>query len=150
MLFRALVIMFACFVASLAGGLVVTVAALYPTMSNLVVDPFAESAFGYFIAFGALFLSFFAILPSLLVIILAESLSIRSLLFYAAAGGLISFLLYMNASGWNALAFSVDGFARREMEIMAGAGIIAGFVYWAIAGRNAGAWRATAPAQTEA
>jgi len=30
---------------------------------------------------------------------------------------------------------------RREVEIMAGAGIVAGLVYWLIAGRNAGAWR---------
>jgi hypothetical protein len=35
----------------------------------------------------------------------------------------------------------VNGFARRELEIMAAAGIVAGFVYWAIAGRNAGRWR---------
>ena len=33
------------------------------------------------------------------------------------------------------------GGVRREVEIMAGAGIIAGLVYWLIAGRNAGAWR---------
>ncbi len=36
----------------------------------------------------------------------------------------------------------VDG-VRREVEIMAGAGIIAGLVYWLIAGRNAGEWRKT-------
>ena len=30
---------------------------------------------------------------------------------------------------------------RRHLEIMTGAGIVAGVVYWMIAGRNAGAWR---------
>jgi hypothetical protein len=34
-----------------------------------------------------------------------------------------------------------DGIVRRELEIMTGAGIVAGMVYWIIAGRNAGAWR---------
>ena len=40
-----------------------------------------------------------------------------------------------------------DGIVRRHLEIMTGAGIVAGLVYWMIAGRNAGAWReAAAPA----
>ncbi|HAR16149.1 MAG TPA: hypothetical protein DCS52_20890, partial [Bradyrhizobium sp.] len=33
------------------------------------------------------------------------------------------------------------GIVRRHMEIMTGAGIVAGLVYWLIAGRTAGAWR---------
>jgi hypothetical protein len=147
---RTFVILFACFVAGFAGSVVVTVAALYPAVSNLVVDPFAETAFGYMVAFGALFLSLFAVLPWLLVIILGECLSIRSLLFYAGTGGALSFLLYMNASSWSMLAIAVDGFARRELEIMVAGGIVAGCVYWAIAGRKAGAWRFNSPGQTEA
>ena len=34
-----------------------------------------------------------------------------------------------------------DGIVRRHLEIMTGAGIVAGLIYWMIAGRNAGAWR---------
>ena len=34
-----------------------------------------------------------------------------------------------------------EGIVRRHLEIMTGAGIVAGMVYWMIAGRNAGAWR---------
>jgi len=34
---------------------------------------------------------------------------------------------------------------RRHLEIMTGAGIVAGLVYWLIAGRNAGAWRERPP-----
>jgi hypothetical protein len=30
---------------------------------------------------------------------------------------------------------------RRHLEIMTGAGIVGGVVYWMFAGRNAGAWR---------
>jgi hypothetical protein len=34
-----------------------------------------------------------------------------------------------------------DGIIRRHLEIMTGAGIGGGVIYWMIAGRNAGAWR---------
>jgi hypothetical protein len=36
---------------------------------------------------------------------------------------------------------SFVGLDRRELEVMTGAGIVAGLVYWAIAGRRAGMWR---------
>jgi hypothetical protein len=39
-----------------------------------------------------------------------------------------------------------EGIVRRHLEIMTGAGIVAGFAYWMIAGRNAGAWREPPPA----
>jgi hypothetical protein len=38
-----------------------------------------------------------------------------------------------------------EGIVRRHMEIMTGAGIVAGAVYWMIAGRDAGAWRHPPP-----
>jgi hypothetical protein len=34
-----------------------------------------------------------------------------------------------------------DGIVRRHLEVITGAGIVAGLVYWLIAGRNAGRWR---------
>jgi hypothetical protein len=38
-----------------------------------------------------------------------------------------------------------EGIVRRHLEIMTGAGIVAGVVYWMIAGRNAGVWRIPRP-----
>jgi hypothetical protein len=38
-----------------------------------------------------------------------------------------------------------DGIVRRHLEIMMGAGVVAGAVYWLIAGRKAGAWREPSP-----
>ena len=38
-----------------------------------------------------------------------------------------------------------DGIVRRHLEIMTGAGIVAGLIYWMIAGRTAGAWREPRP-----
>ena len=41
--------------------------------------------------------------------------------------------------------FQFEGIVRRHLEIMTGAGIVAGVVYWMIAGRNAGLWRLPPP-----
>lgn len=141
MAYRLFVIFAACIAASLAAGLVITFAVMVPAVSNLVLDGFERSVLGYVFAFGAIFISFFAFLPALIVIAVGESLSIRTVLYYAAAGAAVAALTYMRSTGWNTLALTVEGFARRELEIMTGAGIVAGFVYWAIAGRNAGLWR---------
>ena len=137
---RAFIILFACLLASFAAGLVVTLAVVLPELSDLALGPFEQGAFGLMVGFGALFVSFYAFVPVLLVIVAAEAFAIRSLLFYAVAGALLGCVLYLNFGGWNWAAVTVQGFARREIEIMAAAGIVAGFVYWALAGRNAGKW----------
>jgi hypothetical protein len=138
---RLIVILFACLLASFTAGLVVSLAILIPAVGDLALGPFGEGTFGVLVAFGAIFVSAYALVPVLLVIVCAEAFSIRALLFYAIAGGLLGAVLYLNSSGWDGRAFTAGGFARRELEIMAAAGIAAGLVYWAIAGRNAGKWR---------
>jgi hypothetical protein len=142
---RILVILFACLLASFAAGLVVSLAVLIPMLGDLALAPFERDAFGVVVTFGAIFVSAYALAPLLLVIVCAEAFSIRSLLFYALAGGLLGAVLYFNFSGWSGRAFTTGGFARRELEIMAAAGIVAGLVYWAIAGRKAGKWRKPSP-----
>ncbi len=138
---RIIVILFACLLASLAAGLVVSLAVLVPVVGDLALGPFGEGAFGVMVTFGAIFVSAYALAPVLLVIVCAEAFSIRALLFYALAGGLLGAVLYFNYTGWSGRAFTAGGFARRELEIMAAAGIVAGLVYWAVAGRRAGIWR---------
>jgi hypothetical protein len=138
---RIFLILFACFIASLAAGMVVTLAVLLPAWSDLALGPPVQGVLHVMVAFGAIFVSGFALLPGLIVILLAEAFAIRTLLYYAAAGALIAALLYLSFRGFDTLAFRVNGFARRELEIMAAAGIVAGFAYWAIAGRSAGAWQ---------
>ncbi len=144
---RVFVILFACVLASLVAGLVVTFAVLLPEWSDLPLGPFEHGVFGIVWAFGIIFVSAYALMPALLVIVAAEAFSIRAALFYALAGALLGAVLYFNFGGWEPSAVFVHGFARRELEIMAAAGIVAGFVYWALAGRNAGKWRERAPPQ---
>jgi hypothetical protein len=148
LLLRIPVIILAALCASVGAAAVITAAAILPAWSALMLDVLDQGAIGAPFGFLALFFSFAALLPALVVIVLAETLAIRSVLFYAFAGGAVSCLLYVRTNDWNTLAFSVDGFARREIEIMAAAGIVAGFIYWAVAGRNAG--RRTGPARTPA
>ena len=87
-----------------------------------------------------------ALLPAMLVIAVAEGFRIRSVLFYATAGGLGLVGLYYGLGLADRGPTGV--LIGRDLEIMAGAGIAAGFAYWAIAGRNAGAWREQRAADT--
>jgi hypothetical protein len=135
---RILIIVLALFVASLVAGAVVATAVLLPDFSDLALLPLDDNTTGIILAFGAIFLSGFALLPALVLVLVSEALGIRSALFYAAAGALAGFVLYWSFGGWEPGALTVNGFARREAEIMSGAGIMAGLVYWMIAGRNAG------------
>ena len=79
-------------------------------------------------------------LPAMLIIALAEGFRLRSVLFYALAGAALALGL---SYGWDLrlLRNPDDDLGAHGAEIMAAAGIVAGFVYWALAGRNAGAWR---------
>jgi hypothetical protein len=76
-------------------------------------------------------------------ILLAESFSWRSILYYALAGGAIGFFFGTISADRRA----GPGIADARAEIMAGAGVAGGLVYWLFAGRNAGRWHT--PAFTE-
>ncbi len=142
---RIIVILFALLLASLAAGLVVVLAVLLPDWSDIGFGPLGQSTFGVVATFGTVFVSGFALVPALVLVLVSEALQIRSALFYAVAGALAGFVIYLSFGGVDLGALEVQGFAHREAEIMAGAGIIAGLVYWAIAGRNAGLWRRPPP-----
>jgi hypothetical protein len=141
---RIFMILFGCIAASLAAGTVIAMAAIFPAWSALHLGDFDNGAFRMVFGFGVLFLSGFAVLPMLLLILVAESFAFRSAVFYAAGGALVAALVYLHLQQWEMLALAVNGFARRDLEISAAAGIVGGFVYWAIAGRRAGLWGAAA------
>jgi hypothetical protein len=89
-------------------------------------------------------LSFF---PALVVILLAEGFRLRSVLFYGFVGAAIGFLYSPFGTGAVRWWFEVNDqvVSRRPTELIVAAGIGAGLVYWAIAGRNAGKWRDLPP-----
>ena len=76
------------------------------------------------------------LLPAIIGVMLAEVFAIRSWIFHAASGGL---------SAWVGLKHFVEtqepyNFYSNPL-IAVGAGIAAGFAYWAVAGWSAGFWR---------
>src|ERR1700722_20339726 len=136
--------MFALLLASFAAGLVVALAVLFPAFSDLDLGMADRGPFHAAIVLGAIFVSGFAFIPALLLVIVSEGFGIRSFVFYAAAGAVAGFVIYWSFAAADFGALSVNSNTRREAEIMTGADIIAGMVYWAIAGRNAGLWRGSA------
>ena len=140
---RLFVILFAFLFACLAAGMNVVGAMLYLEFSDLIgPGTFDQSGINILIGLGFIFFSGFALLPSLIVVLITEAFYIRSVLAYAVGGGVVGLACYLGLVPFDPATLRFDGIIRRHLEIMTGAGIVAGLVYWIIAGRNAGAWRA--------
>jgi hypothetical protein len=128
--------------ASFAAGAIVIGAVLFPDLSeiNLGLD---DSTMSIIATFGFIFISGFALLPAMIVALVTEAFGIRGMLFYVLGGALVGAACYLSLVPFDTQTMSFHGVIRRELEVMTGAGVVAGFVYWLIAGRNAGAWRGT-------
>ncbi len=131
----------ACFVA----GLIVVIAILFPEFSDLGEGPIDQGALNVVIGFGFIFVSGFALMPALLIALITEVFSIRAVLAYAIGGGLVGLACYLGLIPFDPETLHFEGIVRRHLEIMTGAGIVGGVIYWMIAGRNAGAWRRPRP-----
>ena len=138
---RLFVILFAFLLSCFAAGAIVVVAVLYPEFSDLGVREIDESAINVVLGFGFIFISGFALLPALIVVLITEAFYIRGVLTYAVGGAIVGAACYLGLVPFDTQTMQFDGIVRRHLEIMTGAGIVAGLVYWMIAGRNAGAWR---------
>ena len=138
---RIFVILFAFLFACLAAGIIVIGAVLYPEFSDLGSGPIDQGAINVVLGFGFIFISGFALLPALIVVLITEAFYIRSILAYAVGGALVGAACYLGMVPFDPATMRFDGIIRRHLEIMTGAGIVAGLVYWMIAGRSAGAWR---------
>ena len=138
---RLFVILLGFLAASLVAGAIVVGAVLFPALSDFADGPIDPSVLNIVFGFGFIFVSGFALLPALVVVLVTEAFYIRSALAYAAGGGLVGVACYLGLVPFDPATLSFDGIVRRHLEIMTGAGIVAGVVYWLIAGRNAGRWR---------
>jgi hypothetical protein len=91
---------------------------------------------GLFVIATAIVLS---AIPVLLIVVLAELFSWRSWAVYAIPAATLSAVIY-----WAFSPRTIDGLDRIgliEVVLFAVSGAVAGLIYWAIAGRRAGAWR---------
>jgi hypothetical protein len=142
---RIFVILFGFLAACFVAGMIVVGAVLYPELSDLDSGMIDQSAINVLLGFGFIFLSGFALLPALVVVLITEAFYIRSVLAYAVGGAIVGAACYLGLVPFDTETLRFDGIIRRHLEIMTGAGIVAGLVYWLIAGRTAGAWRRPPP-----
>src|SRR5437588_3723408 len=138
---RLFVILFAFLAACLVAGMIVVGAVLFPEFSDLGAGSVDPGALNIVLGFGFIFISGFALLPAMIVVAITEAFHIRGALTYAVGGALVGLACYLGLVPFDTATLRFDGIVRRHLEIMTGAGIVAGLVYWMIAGRNAGAWR---------
>jgi hypothetical protein len=142
---RLFVILFAFLFACLAAGMIIVGAVLYPEISDLGTGPIDQGAIDVVLGFGFIFISGFALLPALIVVLITEAFYVRGVLTYAIGGAIVGAACYLGLVPFDTETMRFDGIVRRHLEIMTGAGIVAGLVYWVIAGRSAGAWREPPP-----
>ena len=135
---RLFVVAFGFLMACFVAGIIVVGAVLYPEISDFggQID---QSAIDIVLGFGFIFISGFALLPALIVVLITEAFFIRSVLAYAIGGAIVGAACYLGLIPFDPDTVQFHGIVRRHMEIMTGAGIVAGLVYWLIAGRTAGA-----------
>src|SRR6266567_3987764 len=142
---RFFVVFFGFLAACFVAGMIVVIAVLYPEISDLDTGMIDQGAINVILGFGFIFLSGFALLPSLIVVLITEAFYIRSVLAYAVGGAVVGAACYLGLVPFDPAMMHFDGIVRRHLEIMTGAGIVAGLIYWMIAGRSAGAWHEPPP-----
>ena len=142
---RLFVILNGFLAACLVAGIIVVGAVLMPEWSDLGDGPIDPSALNIVLGFGFIFLSGFALLPTMIVVAVTEAFYIRGALTYAVGGAMVGMACYLGLVPFDPETLRFEGIVRRHLEIMTGAGIAAGVVYWMIAGRAAGAWRQPPP-----
>jgi hypothetical protein len=138
---RLFVILSAFLAACFIAGTIVVTALLFPEFSGLGPDVVDQDTLNIVLGFGFIFISGFALIPAMVVVAITEAFYIRGILTYAVGGAVVGAACYLGLVPFDPDTLHFEGIVRRHLEIMSGAGIVAGLVYWMIAGRNAGAWR---------
>lgn len=137
---RLLVVIFGFFAACAVAAIIIFIAVMFPEFSQLGAGPVHRGVLDVVFGFGFILVSGFALLPAAIVIAVTEAFYIRGALTYAVGGGLLGLACYLGLV-LNAQTLRFEGIVHRHLEIMTAAGIVAGLVYWIVAGHNAGAWR---------
>ena len=145
LLARLIVIFFAVIAASIVAGMAMAVGALGPDWHGFTGDIGERVGFWMIAFIGASVTGAVGFLPLVILIVLAETFKVRSLIAHALLGAAL-LLLGFYGSGLVPPSYeeSIDHPPPpipREAQIAAASGIAFGLTYWAIAGRNAGRWR---------
>ncbi len=140
--FRLIVIFFALMISILAAGLALAVGVMLPDVVTVSTDPIEHFAFFFVSFFTTSLVGAYAFLPALALIAVAETFDIRSIFYYALAGAAIGLFAYFGSNLAVELEETTDlPPVAFGLQLVAASGIIAGFVYWLLAGRRAGRWK---------
>jgi hypothetical protein len=141
---RIIVIIFALVVASVAAGVALAIGIVAPDWAAMDSDPIERVQFFVVSFFATSYVGAVAMTPAFLLIVLAEAMRIRNFIYYGVAGALVGLASYFGSDISMRLENTTDVTpVGHTLQLAAAAGIIGGVVYWLIAGRRAGAWRAS-------
>jgi hypothetical protein len=134
---RFFVVTFGFFLGCLAAGAVLVIATLPAGTLEPPFERFDWIILSWAVLTSGAIVSVIAFIPSVIVILIAETLALRSLFFYAIAGGIGGILYGMTFPAASVATTSFD----RTVQITLAAGVASGLIYWLVAGRSAGRWR---------
>lgn len=137
---RLFITLFAYLLACLAAAIVLFLGTLGPQWDQLAGLGLPPAALWALLGVGAAVIAAVALLPSFLVIALAEAFAWRSIVIYGAVGGILALALWYGIDFARYLG-GPDTVLARPREVLAASGIAGGLVYWAFAGRKAGSWK---------
>jgi len=137
---RLLMVMLAYVLACIAAAIVLTIGTLTPQWDQFAPQGMPSVALWILVGAATAIIGVAALLPSFLVIALAEGFAWRSVVLYGVLGGVLALAVPygMDFAGY---AFGPEGGLAHEREVLAASGIAGGLVYWLFAGRKAGAWK---------
>jgi phosphotransferase system glucose/maltose/N-acetylglucosamine-specific IIC component len=139
---RIIIIFFALMAAIIAAGIALAIGIVAPDWTGVDSDPFERVSFFLVSFFATSFVGAVAILPAMVVIVIAEAARLRNFLYYGVGGALVALASYYGSDISVRLENTTDvAPVSNALQLAAAAGIIGGLVYWLIAGRNAGRWR---------
>jgi hypothetical protein len=142
LLLRIIVITFALMAAFMAAGVTLAIGVVAPDWGGVDSDAFERIWFFGFAFLATSFVGAVALLPALLLVVLAEAARIRTFLYYGIGGALIALVAFYGSDVSSMLENTTDiAPVGHSLQLAAAAGIIGGLVYWLIAGQNAGRWR---------
>jgi len=75
--------------------MIVVGAVLYPEFSDLGTGPIDQGAINVVLGFGFIFISGFALLPALIVVLITEAFYVRGVLTYAVGGAVVGCACYL-------------------------------------------------------
>jgi hypothetical protein len=139
---RILMVIIAYVLACIAASLVLTIGTLAPQWEQIAPQGLPSVVLWSVVGVSTAVIAIVALLPSFLVIALAEGFAWRSIVLYGVLGGVLALALtygidfagYAHGSG-------LDRTFAHEREVLAASGIAGGLVYWVFAGRKAGLWK---------